>query len=166
MVVAPTMYGLPYLFPQTSCLEKNPVDVGKNLASFSTPEISHSPNNSNFHVITLSLLLYHFFLISGIMYKYVMLIFINHWLLNLICNMAKAMNGQNSYKQNFQPFFYLSMLFEKPCFSLFSSLLLPFFISNFINFFWPHCSSDSIAYELIKCIQFKIIENQLDETLM
>ena len=55
------MYGLPYLFPQTYCLEKNPVDVGKNLASFSTPEISHSPNNSNFHVITLSLLLYHFF---------------------------------------------------------------------------------------------------------
>ena len=37
------------------------------------------------------------------MYRYIMLILITQWLQNLICNMAKALNGQNFSKQNFQP---------------------------------------------------------------
>ena len=93
-----------------------------------------------------------FFLTSHFMYRYIMLILINRWLLNLICRMKKAMNGQNSSKQNSQLLLHLSMLFGKPCFSLFSSLLLPFFISSFINFFSPHSSCDCIDYELIKYI--------------
>ena len=32
-----------------------------------------------------------------------MLILISLWLPNLICSMAKALNGQNSSKQNFHP---------------------------------------------------------------
>ena len=43
------------------------------------------------------------FLTPGSMYKYVMLLLICRWLLNLICSMKKALNGQNSFKQNPQP---------------------------------------------------------------
>ena len=39
-----------------------------------------------------------FFLTSGFMYRYIMLILINQRLLNLICSMKKVMNGQNSSK--------------------------------------------------------------------
>ena len=102
-----------------------------------------------------------FFLTSGFLYRYIMLILISWWLLNLICSMAKAMNGQNS-----QPLLHLSMLFGKPCFNycLFSSLLPRYFISNFINFLWLHFSCNCIAYELIRYVQFQISENKPDET--
>ena len=107
-----------------------------------------------------------FFLTSGFMYRYIMLILINQRLLNLICSMKKVMNGQNSSREKSQPLLHLSMLFGKPCFNycLFSSLRPPFFISNFINFFWFHSSCDYIAYELIKYIHIQIIESKPDET--
>ena len=66
-------------------------------------------NQYNLHLKLYSLLFYHFcffiyfFITSGIMYTYFMLILINPWLLNLIFKMAKIMNCQNSSKQNFQP---------------------------------------------------------------
>ena len=54
---------------------------------------------------------------SGFMYTCVMLILINWCLLNVVFSMTKALNGQSSPKQNFySP--HLSMLLEKPCFSL------------------------------------------------
>ena len=37
------------------------------------------------------------------MYRYITLILISQWLLNLICSMKKALNGQNSSKQNSEP---------------------------------------------------------------
>ena len=72
-------------------------------------------------------------------YTYIILILINQWLLNLIFGMRKAMNVQNSSKQNFHPPppLHFSMLFGTSYFNycLVSSLFPPFFISNFINFF-------------------------------
>ena len=46
--------------------------------------------------------LYFIFLTSGFMYRHIMLTLISRGLLNLICMMAKALNDQNSSKQNFQ----------------------------------------------------------------
>ena len=43
-----------------------------------------------------------FFLTSGFMYRYIMPILINRWLLNLIFSMTKALSRQSSSKQNFQ----------------------------------------------------------------
>ena len=37
------------------------------------------------------------------MYKYIMLILISRWLMNLICSMKKLLNVQNSFKENSQP---------------------------------------------------------------
>ena len=97
-------------------------------------------------------------------YTYIILILINQWLLNLIFGMRKAMNVQNSSKQNFHPPppLHFSMLFGTSCFNycLVSSLFPPFFISNFINFFWPHSSWDYIASELIQHCQFQISANK------
>ena len=95
-----------------------------------------------------------------------MLILITQLLRNLICYMTKAMNGQN-FSENFSnPFLHLSILFAKPCFNycLFSILLLPFFILNFKNFFWPHASCDCKAYELTKYKHSKLVRIKPDET--
>ena len=81
-------------------------------------------SNSNFHLITLynlhlwlyPLLLYHF-LTSGFVYTCVMLTLINWCLSNVVFTMTKALNGQSSPEQNFYSS-HLSMLIEKPCFSL------------------------------------------------
>ena len=40
------------------------------------------------------------FLASGFIYRYIMLILISSWLMNLKCCMIKALNGPNSFKQN------------------------------------------------------------------
>ena len=86
-----------------------------------------------------------FFLTLSFIYRYIMLTLISHWLLNLIWQkhwMVKVLPSKNP-----NPLLHLSMLFGKPCPNccLFFFLLPPFFISNFINFFWPHSSCDYIA---------------------
>ena len=156
-------------------LEGNPVDNGrispssKKSCLFPTSEKT-SLQNRNFHVITqyklhlkLFIAVASFFLTSDFMYTYLMPVSIKWWLLNLIFSMRKALNGQNSSTNNFHP--ASSPLFNvvwKPCFSyyLFPTLLPPFFISNFINFFWPHFSWDCIAYDPIKYNRFQISENK------
>ena len=40
------------------------------------------------------------FFTSGFVYRYIMLILISPWLMNLRCSMIKALNGPNSFKQN------------------------------------------------------------------
>ena len=92
------------------------------------------------------------------MYRYIMLILITRWIQNRICNMTKALNGQNFSKQFGKLWF---------CYCLFSFLLLPFFISNFINFFRPHSSCDSVAYDLIKYKHSKLVRiNQMKLIIM
>ena len=111
--------------------EENHVQQQKKF-SFLESEKSFS-SNSNFYVITQynlylkfsSLFLHLFFWTSGFMCTYIILILVSWWLLNLICNMTKALNGQNSTKLNFNPpSFLLSMLFGKPCFNY---CLFPFY---------------------------------------
>ena len=77
-------------------------------------------NQYKLHLKLYSLLFYHFYLFiyffitSGIMYTYFMLILINPWLLNLIFKMTKTMNGKNFCNQNFwPPFFAPSKAFWK-----------------------------------------------------
>ena len=116
-LVAPTVQDCPA--PSSKSLEETRQMGGRILPSSKkkkllisrtrrTPRPSPYPSpNSNFHVITQckihlqqqSLLLYH--LTSGFMYRYIMLILINRWLLNLIFSMAKALDGQSSSKQSF-----------------------------------------------------------------
>ena len=71
------------------------------------------------------------FLTSGFMYRYIMLILITQWLQNLICNMAKALNGQNFSKQNFQP---LSPSFSAIWKTLLQLLLLLLFTPSLFYF--------------------------------
>ena len=109
--------------------------------SFPAPEKSPSLN-SNFHVITQykfhlklqSLLLYQF-LTSGFISTYATLTFIHRCLLNVIFSMTKALNGQNSIKQNSILSTFQCCL-ENPA-SINAFLLIfssPFFISNFIKY--------------------------------
>ena len=106
--------------------------------SFPTPEKFPSPN-SNFHVINqYKLHLKQFtidvsyFLASDFMQTYIMLILINRWLPNLILSMTKALNSQNSSKQNFHPSpLHLSILFEKSLLEL----LLAFYFTPFLFHF-------------------------------
>ena len=65
------------------------------------------------------------------MYRYIMLILITQWLQNLICNMAKALNGQNFSKQNFQP---LSPSFNAIWKTLLQLLLLLLFTPSLFYF--------------------------------
>ena len=58
-----------------------------------------------------------FVLTSGFMYTCVMLTFINWYLRNFVFSMTKVLNGQSFPKQNFSSP-HISMLLEKPCFSL------------------------------------------------
>ena len=105
-----------------------------------------------------------FFLTSGLIYRCIMLI--SRWFLSLICGMTKALNDQNSSNQNSQPPYPPSNAIWKTLLQLLLLFFLfpPFFISNFINFFWPHSSCDCIAYKLIKYNQFRVSENKPDET--
>ena len=97
-----------------------------------------------------------------------MLILITRWLQNLICNMTKALNGQDFSKQTSNPLLHFSMLLGKPCFNYFLSsfLLLPFFISNVINFLWLHSSWDCKAYKLIKHKHSKLLRINQEQTLV
>ena len=107
------------------------------------------------------------FLTSGFMYKYIILILINWWLMNLIFSMTKAMNGQNSSKQNFHPLstFQCYLVNSASINAYFPFFFLsPFLISNVMNFFWRHSSCDCMAYEIMKYNQFQISENKPDET--
>ena len=69
------------------------------------------------------------FLTPGFMYRYIMLILISRWLLNLIFSMRKASNGQIS-NHLIPPSLHFSMQFGKHCFNycLFSFSFSPFFI--------------------------------------
>ena len=69
------------------------------------------------------------FLTPGFMYRYIMLILISRWLLNLIFSMRKASNGQIS-NHLIPPSLHFSMQFEKHCFNycLFTFSFSPFFI--------------------------------------
>ena len=141
LLVAPTMNGLAYLFPQTFYLLKTLEMGGESCLISYTGKIiltkqqfsCNHPIQASFKAVVTAVV--SFFLTLGFIYRYIMLILINRWLVNLIWSMIKAMNSQNSFKQNYQPLLHLSMLFVKRCFSLFSSLLLLFFISNLKNFF-------------------------------
>ena len=59
-----------------------------------------SPIQASFVVAVIAVV--SFFLTSGFMYRYIMLILISRQLLNLICSMKKALNDQNSSQQTFQ----------------------------------------------------------------
>ena len=64
-------------------------------------------------------------------------------------------------------FFHLWTMLHLNYASIIACTLLflpPFFISNFTNFFWPHCSCDYTAYKLMKYIWSQISENKPDET--
>ena len=86
-----------------------------------------------------------FFLTLGFIYRCIMLILISQWSLNPIWQKHWMVKIPPSKIPN--PLLHLSMLFGKPClnYCLFFFLFPPFFISNFINFFWPHSSCDYIA---------------------
>ena len=110
LLVAPTMCWPPYPFPKTYRLEQpcrwggKSYPAAKKKCSFPTPEIPPSPNCDSqykLHLWLWSLLFYHF-LAAGFMYRYIVLILISRQLLNLICSITKALNGQNSSKQNSQ----------------------------------------------------------------
>ena len=80
---------------------------------------------------------------SGFMYICVMLILINWCLLNVDFSMKKALNGQSSLKQNFySP--HLSMLLEKPCFSL---CLFSFYSHSLFYFKLHKISTDPTPVE-------------------
>lgn len=89
------------------------------------------------------------FLSSCYMYAYITLVLINQCVLNIIFSMAKALNGQNSSKQNLQDpsrtFKAIGKTLLKllSVFLFFSSLL---FVSNFLNFFWLHSSCDFLVF--------------------
>ena len=145
--------------------------VGKN-SPFLTPKKSphqiaifmKSPNTSFIYSCSHCCCIFvSFFFISGFMYGYIILISIcwglsavwkKHWMVKV--PPSKIPNPLHTFQ------YYL----ENPawiiaCFPLYSFL----FISNFINFFWPHSNCDHIAYKLIKYNQFQIIENKPYETL-
>ena len=104
LLVAPTMYGLPCPFSQPTIWEKpcrwgkNPVQQQKN-AHF--PHQKNPPHQYELQFIAVVIAAVLFFLTSSFMYRYIMLILISWGLLNLICSMTKALNDQNSFKQNF-----------------------------------------------------------------
>ena len=140
----------------------NPVDrtrpAAKKKCSFPTSEKFPSPN-SKFHVITqvsfiAALLLLHNFFNFRFYVQIYHANFDYSMFTESICNMAKALNGQNFSKQNFQP---LSPSFNAIWKTLLQLLLVLLFTPSLfyfelynINFFWPHGSCDCIAYELIK----------------
>ena len=79
--------------------------------------------------------------------------------------MAKALNGQNSPKQNIlSPNFqgYLKNPASlNACFPLSLSLVL---FQTLQNFTWPNSSCDLLAFELIKYIAFQMSGNKPDKT--
>ena len=137
--------------PPNLLLGENSVDGERILAHF--PHQKNSPHQIAIFMLSLntsliygcwSLLLYHFF-------NFRLYVQIDH---------AKF---KTKFPTLSPPFNAIGKNLLQLC--LFSYLLPPFFISSFINFFWPDSSScDCIAYELIKYIQFQISENKLDET--
>ena len=105
-----------------------------------------------------------FFLTSGLIYRFIMLI--SRWFLSLICGMTKALNDQNSSNQNSQPPYPPSNAIWK---TLLQLLLVFFFIPSLFyfklyKFLLTHSSCDCIAYKLIKYNQFRVSENKPDET--
>ena len=133
---------------------ENPTQQPKNLLNYPTKKISFikftssafkyvifSPSKSDFHLITLyephlqlqPWLLYHF-LTSGFMHICVLPTLINRYLLNVVFDMTKVLNGQSSPKKNFYSL-HISILLGKPFLSLclFSPFSTPFFISNFMK---------------------------------
>ena len=100
------------LLPPNLLFTENPVDgwggrIPPHFSHWKNPlhQIAifmHSPNTS--FIYSCSHCWCIIALISGFMYRYLMLILINQWLLNLVCSMKKTMSGQNSSKQNSQPF--------------------------------------------------------------
>ena len=95
-----------------------------------------------------------------------MLIVTSRWLLNLIFNMIKALNGRNFSSQNFQPLFPPFIAIWKTLLQLMLAFLFITSVFYFkpLNLFWSQPNCDCIAYELIKYNQFQIIENKPDET--
>ena len=115
---------------------KNPIQQQKKekkISSFPTPEKSPS-SNGNFHVITQHPIQASFIavVIAVVSFFFNFRLYVqmysNFDYLRVIRSMTKALNGQNSSKQNSQSPPHLSMLFGKPRLinSLFSSLFLPF----------------------------------------
>ena len=133
---------------------ENPTQEPKNLLNYPTKKISFikftssafkyvisSPSKSDFHLIALYKLhfwlqpwLLYYFLTSGFMHICVMPTLINRYLLTVVFDMTKVLNGQSSPKKNLFSL-HLSILLGKPCLSLclFSSFSTPFFISNFMK---------------------------------
>ena len=153
--------------PSSKPYRLGPPSSQKEKGSIPTPEKSPSPN-TNFHVIqasfiATSLLLYHFF-------NFRLYVHIYH--ANFDSLMVTESYLQNDKTTEWPKFLqvkfptplHFSMPFGKPCFknSLFSFLLLPFFISNLINFLWLHSSCDFIASKIVKYRHSKLVRiNQM-----
>ena len=174
MLVAPTMYGLCYPFPQTYPLGK-PCRCGDNPAQ--QPKNVHFPLQKNPpHQIAIFMELpntgfiysctpcYCIISLTRFMYRYIMLILISRWLLKFICSTKKVLNGQNSSKQNSEhPSPPFNAIWKTLLLLLLVFLFNPsFFHFKLYKFFWPHFSCDCMAYELIKYSQFQISGNRPD----
>ena len=112
---------------------------------------SHHPTLYKLHFQLQSLLLYHFFEFRLYMYPHVMLILINQYLLNVVCRITKALNGQISSKQHF----YYPHLFHSHSLFYFK----PYEISTGptpVGTLWLEC--------LIKYNGLQISGNKSDET--
>ena len=101
LLVVPTWYGLLCPFPQPYCSGET-MSIGeeshlatKKMFDFRTRKIPltkeqfscNHPKQASF--ITVVIAVVSFFLTSGFMYRYIMLLLISQWLLNLICSMTK-----------------------------------------------------------------------------
>ena len=110
LLVAPTMYGLPCPFPQPY-RSRETLSIGeeshlatKKMFDFRTRKTPltkeqfscNHPKQASFITVVIDVV--SFFLTSGFMHRYIMLLLITQWLLNLICSMTKALKGQNSSK--------------------------------------------------------------------
>ena len=117
---------------------ENSCSAAKKQSQFPTPEIPphqiEIPSTSFIYSCSHSCCF--FFLTLGFMYRYIMQILISQWLLNLICSMKKALNGQNSSKQNSEPpshrFYAIwKTLPQLLLVFLFTSFLFPFKLYKF-----------------------------------
>ena len=124
-------------------MEEEPRPAAKKNVHF--PHQKNPPHQTAFScnypiqasIIAAVIITVSFFLTSGLIYRCIMLI--SRWFLSLICGMTKALNDQNSSNQNSQPPYPPSNAIWKTLLQLLLVFFLfpPFFISNFINFFWP-----------------------------
>ena len=101
-------------------LSPSPDKSSHQICIAQTKSVTSCTSNSNFYLITQKSFIVScsywycifFFLTSGFMYTYAMLILINGYLLNAIFSITKELNGQNSSQKSFH-FPHLLRLFWK-----------------------------------------------------